>query len=209
MKIQLFFLSALISLSLFAQENPTPCIDKIDFENPNFFNSNVKGLYLISIEQTQCDDSKLPNPKANRISAIDTLSDTLIFTIQYARNCCMASLVSVKIVDSNTLNFEFKDDSTNCGQCFCWCCFSAYVTVINESNSTFNQFQFNGDSLPFSKEELNIYQEHIEYWPNGKMKSKITTGYTTNLRVWYDSSGKKTLLEYIDENGKVLRKTEF
>lgn len=203
-------LSQEFDLDLLYEEETIPCEDVIDYESKAYKKSLDLGLLFFEYSFSECDNSGQHIEQVNRISSIERRTDTLIYNFQLFRNCCGGSLASVEIVDSATWNFiMLSQEDGGCSECFCNCCFSVKIKVVNLSNSTPINYMLNQEPIVVSDTAINRYTKSIDYWENGEVKTdtRFNCG-KPEFRFNFDQNGNKTSTDWFDKNGELVKTTE-
>lgn len=155
---------------LFDEEEVLSCDDAINVESENYKEALRLGVVFFDFQMSECEKSRDFMDYRNRISRVDKSADTIMFTIEFKKNCCGGALMSVNIVDSLTWNFEVIKVDEACGECFCTCCFTTQIRVKNNSGYEPKHFLFNGENLTVSDTLVLAVFEQKVFWDNGNLK---------------------------------------
>jgi hypothetical protein len=200
MRLLVFILSLLLSLSVLSQEAG---LLKAEIKTKSKLNklSKSQGFELVGISARFGKGMENITKVEESVTNIEYSGDTLLVEVSLVANCCASFVAELETTNNKILNIVFEKNDINC-----LCLKGIYLTYKIIAKKGEYAFQMNGTPIKMRKIDPNAETEEMELWDNGNMKSiKVFIGGVLHTEHLFDEAGKRTkTLNY--EGSKIIEK---
>ena len=200
MRLLVFILSLLLSLSVLSQEAG---LLKAEIKTKSKLNklSKSQGFELVGISVRFGKGMENITKVEESVTNIEYSGDTLLVEVSLVANCCASFVAELETTNDKILNIVFEKNDINC-----LCLKGIYLTYKIIAKKGEYAFQMNGTPIKMRKIDPNAETEEMELWDNGNMKSiKVFIGGVLHTEHLFDEAGKRTkTLNY--EGSKIIEK---